>query len=812
MTVRLHGSAGVLRIGTWCSSAIVVCLWLTAVSVSVHAQTPENSGRSSVGMSKIRAEVDALTLPQRSNAPGSIIVTLTPTRDDQALLEGKLRIAAYPESSPARPENLLFTLQSDSLVVTGQPFRLMIPVIFSTASFRQVDLYCQFETANGVIDLSDFPLRVPSDTRRSMVIGIPRQLPGSAGPQLQAVVDTFRFEDFDPVKGEQSITTHNVYPRVADISTDVVAYCNYDIVMLMDEGFAQCRESQLTAIRQWVNAGGSLLVAIPPNVVGYHVDFLNSLLHPAKPAEQTAAPPTEKPLDAPLDTPLDAPLDVSTDSPADPETRFGIGPDGALLFPTQHPGLIPATEAGVELPVFRLRYGLGRVVLTRPAEQLRRDEIATWLKSTRWRSVVAWLWRLKTIQLKTFNETGRWSDELGKPDEAAINNIVQYGDYQSQLMYRRQLAEMTNNRLSVREFRAASQIEWHLFPRNVRLIPFEIVTMILVLYVLLIGPVDWLLLGALKARKYTWILFPTVTLAVAMFTVRLSDYYQTFEEKRRSLHIADIGADATIARETVFDLLFTTAFQTVVTDGNGGMITCIDPGEWRSASQDYAGAVNLPNSGTSNLVAAPLYTGRLPANYTVAQQIPRTTPRINRQFRMGNFVTPQLALDWEALRVRPPEGSNGVIDANWFSDSEWQARVLEDVQVACQPILPDLKAYDPRLDIFIVHGSRLQLISRTGTVLASMRTPRNTSKNRGFIFMGQYGTLDLDPDLVRDTTIFPTEGLFRIVGQLSPSGGPLFEDLPILDPTDQSSYVLGVALRNDEQTFVYRKLYPGTAE
>jgi hypothetical protein len=48
-----------------------------------------------------------------------------------------------------------------------------------------------------------------------------------------------------------------------------------------------------------------------------------------------------------------------------------------------------------------------------------------------------------------------------------------------------------------------------------------------------------------------------------------------------------------------------------------------------------------------------------------------------------------------------------------------------------------------------------------------------------------------------------------VVSQISPSGGPTFEDLAVLDPSDSGQWLVLAVERRDGNYIVYRRLYCG---
>ncbi len=95
-----------------------------------------------------------------------------------------------------------------------------------------------------------------------------------------------------------------------------------------------------------------------------------------------------------------------------------------------------------------------------------------------------------------------------------------------------------------------------LMPRDVQMVPLGLIGAVLAAYVVAIGPIDYFLLGLLRMRRLTWILFPLVTIGFAGSTLWLSRWYLGTNDSRRALEIYDVVKGGTVARRTRVELLF----------------------------------------------------------------------------------------------------------------------------------------------------------------------------------------------------------------------------------------------------------------
>ena len=131
--------------------------------------------------------------------------------------------------------------------------------------------------------------------------------------------------------------------------------------------------------------------------------------------------------------------------------------------------------------------GLGRAVVV--TKVLNED---TDLNSAEWRGAVAFLWKLRRDRCAQFVRDGKFENPVAAPSAPQTAQAYAYN-----------MAAP----LQTQPLQFGAEVVQHLMPKTVRLIPFSVLLCVLTAFVLLIGPVDWLVLGFLKRRRYTWILF-----------------------------------------------------------------------------------------------------------------------------------------------------------------------------------------------------------------------------------------------------------------------------------------------------------------
>lgn len=212
-------------------------------------------------------------------------------------------------------------------------------------------------------------------------------------------------------------------------------------------------------------------------------------------------------------------------------------------------------------------------------------------------------------------------------------------------------------------------------PHRARLIPMPVLGTILVGFVLLIGPGEWLILGRLRRRVWTWITFPVLAVGCAFLTVRVAEHYLGMEDQHASMVITDYTPEGKALRENRFELWFA--------------------GRNRDALTDLRQALSVPcyqkNAARgSDGPKPPVYQGRVPSHYIVRQPIFQWTPYIQRTLTFAPAASAS-RLSWEALRGLPPNFNRSKtqvddpVSANFVAEKigakEWKVQVF-------QPLLP----------------------------------------------------------------------------------------------------------------------------
>jgi hypothetical protein len=464
------------------------------------------------------------------------------------------------------------------------------------------------------------------------------------------------------------------------------------------------------------------------------------------------------------------------------DVQYALGDDG-LLF-----GISDATAA-----VVTSHYGLGNVAIIDPGFDpdlgLTQQEVG---------ELCGFLWRVRAdsgVYRGQPWEAGGLMELLRRMgvnvdrDEAGQLYLTGQGLYRSLPAGEREAVseQVLRNHYNV-EDRFAPQVqhlvrqaEVTLLPSDVKMVPTWVIGCILLGYVLAVGPGDYFLLGLLKARKYTWFVFPVVTILFTMLTIGVAHEYMGSSDTGGSVTVTDVDADGTALRRSRLQMLFYGARTTHRQDFTLQYVT---PVSNTLSTFQY-------NPSASIQTSEPLsFSGHYPQSYSIEQTVQQWTPRLLRTFsiRPEDAVVPQL--DWSnAASVATEAGRRRLglaIEEQAPDGSSVQAFVLhgQDVHSVAGPGVPaNLSDY-------------LQLSGQRQLYRYGVRN--NAAMNQS------YGLL---PSILASTTSGNRSDYFGLVSQVSPSGSGTLEDLTIHDPDDPDQWVLVIVYQNDNDYEIYRRRY-----
>lgn len=346
-----------------------------------------------------------------------------------------------------------------------------------------------------------------------------------------------------------------LFPTIeaAEMPRDPLKYMPYDIVVVEPDGLFELQTQQITALESWVRGGGSLFLQID---------------------EQDFSPEQH-----------------------DFVYRLIAGDSGQLADEVDGTTLIPVIRGG---KFTSLEYGLGQVVLTTSQSWKTADE-------TTYRECFCDLWRLNPKQSRTVKQTGQLSFALIQLEYNSLLNNYQYmslqqiqQQVQSQEYLRQQADQTMKNQLEATQVYDPMIIQYlertlrrpqsdspqiimeSLLPRDIRTVPIWLIGSILLAYVAAIGFGDYLILGRLKRRRWTWFTFPALTLMVSLLTIGTAKGYLSSNVEISSVEFRDVADDGSIVRIQRFDLHYRSSPGELITPLEQVVFTPISKGSLRA--------------------------------------------------------------------------------------------------------------------------------------------------------------------------------------------------------------------------------------
>lgn len=701
----------------------------------------------------LTAEVATSSPPTRSGAPITVVWKLKSQLT--SVQEGYLEVVVRDG------DETLARIRSDETAIGlgEQLYRMVLPALETHNPFGAVDMHLRLVGPKQTFDFGAFPLRLSSPWQRNFVVAVCDAWEAAPSEAKQGILQRFRFESFNPETNDRTVTTNlsSVVPE--SLPPDPLMLCGYDVVILVGRGIAELKEPQLEALSTWVAAGGSLCV-IPDgqSIKIQHLDFIEKLCCRAK------------------------------------GTRLGLDGRGRIVTPNADLDSDPAPGM-----IRHRRFGLGRTALI-----LSPFNAMTPASDPDFRAALASLWKLRKDQVPKFVETGKWRDDaMTAPRPAEVN----YPQTQEVVFDANGQPIVVNNpynairprdmSLAPVPLQTGDQLLSRLMPRDLKVVPLKLIGLVLFLYILVIGPVDYFLLGAIRRRRWTWVLFPAVSIGFALGTIAVSNWYMRFHDDRRSITVVDLGDDGAVVRTNRFETLFRSVPSDESTEVARGFMTAMNHQKFsRGTWYAYQQASTRGTEDQLDLVGIPVYSGRMPAKYQVLQSLPQWTPQLNRLLQMSVGPDPP-KFDWD-LPAR-----FAVVDSNAVAAVEARQQLGKAIT----------GALGSECSAFVVTGKHIHQIAGSAQILGP-QDPQVVSTTGYTSYPNQfYNQRSETASFLQDIcTAEALGGLFGVASQLSPNGGKDFEDLALLDPSDAAQWILIVAIQQEDDLVVFRKLYTGERE
>jgi hypothetical protein len=731
-------------------------------------------------------KMELMSIRNRSSGPLPVRIRLE--YNQPQMLEGDLQLSIYDGKDFYTAEDLIAKLRFDDIVLVGQDyqFNAVLPPL-RTSTLRNWSIEAVFITETGQIPLSSivdkqdppqaYDLITSNPAERSVLLcSCCAETIGQSASRNRRFLETaLSLDNYNPLnqsvdekprtiaqEATEAFATNMVGRSVIhfsgqwaarDLPLDPLSYCAFDVVLLSDGALARLNQNQMDGLLKWVRAGGSVCIVPDASMKPMHLELLRTLLG----KQQSDA------------------ADLTLDD------------EGRLIVVSDEND-----------PVLMSHYGLGRVVIL-PAV----DNLESRLGKEDLGEVVGFLWKVRRScgiwKGEKWSEAAYldWLRGLGidvQMDPAGVYitaEALRSSDRKSFLL---PLLHRSDNgrhyfnvsylesylggaeRLSPRTEPLLSFGEQILLPEDIEMVPTWVIGLILSGYVLTIGPVDYFVLGWLRLRKYTWIVFPIVTVCFTFLTIAVAHDYMSSEDTGGRLVITDIVDNGIPVRQTVLETLFLGAKTEIETDHKSQLVV--------QAEDSFTAAdwENVYGNGPERKSDTPLsYTGHFPQNYSIRQEVQQWSPVSLRTLSLEPEAVQLPSIDWsDSTLVTTPEGHLRLRAA------------LDKNQV-------------PIHSAMIFHnGTPVALVgqwpvgSHSGSGQQIVNAGDNTPGNR---------TLAIQQLLFYIPTAANQTGLFRIVSQIAPQGAGSLEDLAFCDSSDPNQWALVIMTTDGEEFRVYRKLY-----
>lgn len=754
---------------------MTLLMWITP-SISIAADKPL------VGL-----KMELLSIRNRSSGPLPVRFRLE--YNQPQMLEGDLQLSIYDGQDFYTADDLIAKLRFDDIVLVGQDyqFNAVLPPL-RTSTVRNWSIEAVFITESGQIPLSSivdkqnppeaFDLITSNPAERSVLLCSCSVDPHTTGASLNRrfLETALSLENYNPINQstdemaqnapQDSVETlaANMVGRsvihfagqwaARDLPLDPLSYCAFDVVLLSDGALARLNQDQMDGLSKWVRAGGSVCIVPDAPMKPMHLELLRTLLGP-------------KHNDADLSLDVEGRLLVVSDE-SDPVLMSHYGLGRAVILPV--------------VDNLELRLGkkdLGEVVAF--LWKVRRDN-GIW-NGEKW-SATNYLDQLRErgIDVRT-DEIGAYvtSESLGDIERQQLllpllNDRHKNGRFYLNMEYIESIFG-GSERLNPRTEPLLSFGEQVLLPEDVEMVPTWVIGLILSGYVLTIGPIDYFVLGWLRLRKYTWIVFPIVTIGFTFLTIAVAHDYMSSEDTGGRLVITDIADNGIPVRQTVLETLFLGAKTEFTTNHKSQLVV--------QAEDSFTAAdwVNMYGNGPERKSDTPLsYFGHFPQNYTIRQEVQQWSPVSLRTLSLEPENVKLPAIDWsDSTLITTPEGNIR----------------LKATLLGSKP---------PVTLAGIFHNGVTQ------TLIGAVSHGFETSNQFFLSQEGQHLLFDRSFAVQQLYSYIPTasldqSGLFRIVSQVAPQGAGSFEDLAFYDSTDPNQWALVIMITDGDEFHVFRKLY-----
>ncbi|MEZ6052274.1 MAG: hypothetical protein R3C02_12910 [Planctomycetaceae bacterium] len=296
-----------------------------------------------------------------------------------------------------------------------------------------------------------------------------------------------------------------------------------------------------------------------------------------------------------------------------------------------------------------------------------------------------------------------------------------------------------------------------MLPQTIQGIPLVTVCSILTLFLLIIAPGDYFLLGWLRRRRWTWVVFPVMSLLFTLLMIKLAEARLGSANLERSITIVDLSSQGTPLRTTKIDLLYPAFSREVSDEQELAWMVPIDP-DTQECNAFRGMLEDMPK------YEPPWeYTGSLPGRHVVQRDVRQWSPRLSRTTTLG---------ETSLVETSP------LANFNWRNVTWEQSTDEQNVDA----LRRSFQSLDPHADVTVL-GDRLN----------ARLDQRLSIQERVFNF-------------VQFITYVGDSHLFDLLSQVSPTAAGHWDDLALMDWGGKQRVFLAITEPREGHFVVYRKL------
>ena len=206
------------------------------------------------------------------------------------------------------------------------------------------------------------------------------------------------------------------------------------------------------------------------------------------------------------------------------------------------------------------RCGLGRAVVAAQPDSFDTPD---------WRRAAGFLWKVRDDGLDALARGGTWPAAAEAPQEAAEGVFAPPGMVGS--------GRPMLNIMGLQPLPTAVNFYQPLMPASLHLVPLSWIAVLLLLLVVAIGPADYVLLGLIRRRKLTWVLFPALCVGFSLCMMAMARHCLGSNEQRGAYVFVDLGQGGRVLRTSRYELVYAAGESTVDTRYRDAVACPLDP-------------------------------------------------------------------------------------------------------------------------------------------------------------------------------------------------------------------------------------------